>query len=54
MKKGRPMVLISGSIFASATFLGSVFLFQSNGLLGLIGIVSSGLIMAASGFFRKY
>lgn len=54
MKKGRPMVLISGSIFASATFLGSVFLFQSNELLGLIGIVSSGLIMVASGFFRKY
>jgi len=54
MKKGRPMVLISGSIFASATFLGSVFLFQSNDLLGLIGMVSSGLIMAVSGFFRKY
>ena len=54
MKKGRPMVLISGSIFASATFLGSVFLFQSNEILGLIGMVSSGLIMTASGFFRKY
>ena len=54
MKKGRPMVLISGSIFASATFLGSVFLFQSSETLGLIGIVSSGLIMAASGFFKKY
>jgi predicted unusual protein kinase regulating ubiquinone biosynthesis (AarF/ABC1/UbiB family) len=54
MKKGRPMVLISGSIFASATFLGSVFLFQSNETLGLIGIVSSGLIMAVSGFFKKY
>ena len=54
MKKGRPMVLISGSIFASATFLGSVFLFQSSETLGLIGIVSSGLIMAASGFLKKY
>jgi hypothetical protein len=54
MKKGRPMVLISGSIFASATFLGSVFLFQSSETLGLIGIVSSGLIMAVSGFFKKY
>jgi len=54
MKKGKPMVLISGSIFASATFLGSVLLFQSNELLGLIGMVSSGLIMVASGFFRKY
>ena len=54
MKKGRPMVLISGSIFASTIFLGSVFLFQSNELLGLIGMVSSGLIMTASGFFRKH
>jgi predicted unusual protein kinase regulating ubiquinone biosynthesis (AarF/ABC1/UbiB family) len=54
MKKGRPMVLISGSIFASATFIGSVFLFQSSELLGLIGMISSGLIMATSGFFRRY
>jgi predicted unusual protein kinase regulating ubiquinone biosynthesis (AarF/ABC1/UbiB family) len=54
MKKGRPMVLISGSIFASATFLGSVFLYQSNELLGLVGMISSGLVMLASGFFRKH
>jgi predicted unusual protein kinase regulating ubiquinone biosynthesis (AarF/ABC1/UbiB family) len=54
MKKGRPMVLISGSIFASATFIGSVFLYQSSELLGIVGMISSGLIMAASGFFRKY
>ena len=54
MKKGRPMVLISGSIFASATFLGSVFLYQTNELLGLVGMISSGLIMLSSGFFRKY
>ncbi len=54
MKKGRPMALISGSIFASATFIGSVFLFQSNELLGISGMISSGLIMIASGFFRKY
>lgn len=54
MKKRRPMVLLSGSIFASATFLGSVFLYQSNELLGLSGIITSGLIMTASGFLRKY
>ena len=54
MKKGRPMVLISGSIFASAIFLGSVFLFQSSESLGLVGMICSGLIMAVSGFFRKY
>jgi len=54
MKKGRPMVLISGSIFASAIFIGSVFLYQSSEFLGLVGMVTSGLIMASSGLFRKY
>ncbi len=54
MKKRRPMALLSGSIFASATFIGSVLLFQSNESLGIIGMISSGLIMIASGFFRKY
>ena len=54
MKKGRPAVLIGGSMFASATFLGSVFLHQSSELLGLVGMFSSGLIMLASVFFRKY
>ena len=54
MKKGRPMVLIGGSMFASATFLGSVFLYQSSELLGLVGMISSGLIMLTSVFFRKY
>jgi predicted unusual protein kinase regulating ubiquinone biosynthesis (AarF/ABC1/UbiB family) len=54
MKKRKPMVLLSGSIFASAIFIGSVFLYSSNEFLGLTGMISSGLIMAASGFFRKY
>jgi predicted unusual protein kinase regulating ubiquinone biosynthesis (AarF/ABC1/UbiB family) len=54
MKKGRPMVLISGSIFASAIFIGSVFLYQSSEFLGLVGMITSGLIMASSGLFRKY
>jgi len=54
MKKRKPMILISGSIFASAIFVGSTFLFQSNQSLGLAGMVSSGLIMAASVLFRKY
>ena len=54
MKKGRPMVLISGSIFASAIFIGSVFLYQSNEFLGLVGMISSGLIMISSGLFRKH
>ena len=54
MKKRKPMVLLSGSIFSSAIFMGSVFLYQSNELLGLSGMITSGLIMIASGFFRKY
>ena len=48
MKKRKPMVLISGSIFASAIFIGSAFLYQSNESLGLAGMISSGLIMIAS------
>ena len=53
MKKRKPMVLISGSIFASALFIGSVILYSTNESLGLIGMISSGLVMAISVFFRK-
>ena len=53
MKKGKPMVLISGSIFASALFIGSVFLTQSNESLGFGGMIASGIIMAVSVIFRK-
>ncbi|MFQ5497974.1 MAG: ABC1 kinase family protein [Nitrosopumilus sp.] len=53
MKKRKPMVLISGSIFASALFIGSAILYSTNESLGLIGMISSGLVMAVSGFFRK-
>jgi predicted unusual protein kinase regulating ubiquinone biosynthesis (AarF/ABC1/UbiB family) len=54
MKKRKPMVLLSGSIFASAVFIGSAFLFQSNEYLGFVGLISSGLIMAVSGLFRNH
>ncbi len=54
MKKRTPMILISGSIFASAIFIGSIFLYQSSEFLGLVGMISSGLIMLVSGLFRKY
>ena len=54
MKKRTPNVLISGSIFASAIFIGSIFLYQSSEFLGLVGMISSGLIMTVSGLFRKY
>ena len=54
MKKRQPMILTSGSIFASAIFLGSAFLFQSHEFLGTLGMISSGLIMVVSAFFRKH
>ena len=54
MKKRKPTVLLSGSIFASAIFIGSTFLFQSNEFLGLVGLISSGLTMIASGLLRNY
>jgi len=54
MKKRKPIALISGSIFSSAIFIGSVFLFQSNENLGSIGMISSGIIMGISALLRKY
>ena len=54
MKKRKPVVLISGSIFSSAIFIGSVFLFQSNEYLGSIGMISSAIIMGISTLLRKY
>ena len=54
MKKRKPTVLIGGSIFASAIFVGSAFLFQSSESLGLAGMVCSGLVMAASVLFRNH
>jgi len=54
MKKRKPLALISGSIFSSAIFIGSVFLFQSNENLGSIGMISSGIIMGISALLRKY
>jgi len=52
-KKRSPIVLISGSIFAGAVFIGSVLLYSSNELGGILGIVSSAVIMCLAGFFRK-
>ena len=54
MKKRKPTVLISGSIFSSSIFIGSVFLFQSNEFFGLLGMISSGIIMGISVLLRKY
>ena len=52
-KKTIPIVLISGSVFAGAVFIGSVLLYSTNELGGIIGIISSAVIMGLAGFFRK-
>jgi predicted unusual protein kinase regulating ubiquinone biosynthesis (AarF/ABC1/UbiB family) len=54
MKKRKPVVLIGGSIFASAIFVGSAILFQSSESAGLAGMVGSGITMGISVLFRKY
>ena len=38
-------VLLSGSILSGAVFFGSAFLYQSNEILGIIGIIASAAIM---------
>ena len=45
--------LLSGSILSAAVFLGSAFLFQSNEILGIIGMIASGVIISISTLFRK-
>jgi predicted unusual protein kinase regulating ubiquinone biosynthesis (AarF/ABC1/UbiB family) len=52
-KKRSPIVLISGSIFAGAVFVGSVLLYSTNELGGILGMISSAVIMGFAGFFRK-
>ena len=52
-KNRIPIVLISGSVFAGAVFIGSVVLYSTNELGGILGIVSSAVIMGFAGFFRK-
>ena len=54
MKKRKPVVLIGGSIFASAIFIGSTVLFQSNESVGLAAMLGSGIVMGLSVLFRKY
>ena len=54
MHKKRPAVLLGGSIFASAVFIGSVLLYQTDETLGMCGMIASGLIMACSAAFRRH
>ncbi len=52
-KKRSPTILISGSVFAGAVFIGSVLLYPTNELGGIIGMASSVIIMSIAGIFRK-
>ncbi len=54
LKKGRPAVFIGGSIFASAAFIGSTILYQTNETFGIIGMIASGIIVISSVLLRKY
>jgi len=49
----RNSTMLSGSIFSAAVFLGSAFLFQSNEILGVAGMIASGVIIGISVIFRK-
>jgi predicted unusual protein kinase regulating ubiquinone biosynthesis (AarF/ABC1/UbiB family) len=53
VEKRSPIVLISGSVFAGAVFIGSVLLYSTNEIGGIIGMISSVIIMSIAGFFRK-
>ena len=45
--------LLSGSILSAAVFLGSTFLFQSNEIIGITGMIASVVIMGIFTAFRK-
>ena len=45
--------LLSGSILSAAVFLGSAFLFQSNEIFGMTGMIASVVIMGIFTAFRK-
>ena len=49
--KQKRNTLLPGSILSAAIFVGSVFLFSTNELAGIIGMVSSGIVM---GIFAKF
>jgi predicted unusual protein kinase regulating ubiquinone biosynthesis (AarF/ABC1/UbiB family) len=50
-KKPKSNVLLGGSIFSSAVFIGSVFLFSSNEFVGITGMIGSIIIF---GMFAKF
>jgi predicted unusual protein kinase regulating ubiquinone biosynthesis (AarF/ABC1/UbiB family) len=51
--KHKSNVLLSGSIFSSAIFVGSAVLYTSNESIGIVGIVSSLIMISIFTIFRK-
>jgi len=51
--KPKSNVLLSGSILSSAVFVGSAFLYSSNNIIGIAGMIGSLAIMGIFAVFRK-
>jgi len=51
--KPKSNILLSGSILSSAIFVGSAFLYSSNNIIGITGMVGSLVIMGIFAIFRK-
>jgi len=51
--KPRPIVLLAGSVFAAAVFLGSAILYDENEAAGIAGMITSFVIMGIAGFLRN-
>ncbi|MDP3780846.1 MAG: AarF/ABC1/UbiB kinase family protein, partial [Nitrosopumilaceae archaeon] len=51
--KPKSNVLLSGSILSSAVFTGSAFLYSSNNIIGITGMIGSLVIMGIFVVFRK-
>src|SRR3990170_3036320 len=51
--KPKSNALLSGSILSSAIFVGSAFLYSSNDVVGIIGMVGALIIMGIFTIFRK-
>jgi predicted unusual protein kinase regulating ubiquinone biosynthesis (AarF/ABC1/UbiB family) len=52
--KPKSNILLSGSILSSAVFIGSAFLYPSNEIAGIAGMISSLVIMGIFAIFRKH
>ena len=53
-EKPKPNILLSGSILSSAIFIGSAFLFSSNELVGIIGMISSIIVISVFAKFTNH